>query len=230
MECGAWRALKLGGIPLATTWARETEKVVEGRVLRLADRPITFEEFLDMTGEDDDFELVNGMMVERMSAQYPHERRFAWLFSILYFYVRKRELGVVLGSRSAVEINEFAGRLPDILFVRAERQHVIQDRALYAAPDLVIEIVSPNDTRGDLVALEADYCSIGVPEIVFWNAQKRHLTVSRKRDEGYTADTLTDGEFHSETVPGFHLDVLSLFLDPLPDEFEVLNGLLAEAS
>ena len=107
---------------------RETNEVVEGRVIRMAERPLTFEQFLDMAGEDDDLELVKGVLVERMAAQYPHERRFVWLLFLLNGYVRQRGLGVVLGSRMAVEIDAFAGRLPDLLFVRADRRRGNADR------------------------------------------------------------------------------------------------------
>lgn len=212
---------------MPTTWARETEPVVEGRVLHIAERPISFEQFLDMTGEDDDVELVKGVMVEKMSANYPHEKRFAWLFWILYGYVQQRRLGTVLGSRSAVEIDQFGGRLPDVLFVAKEREFIIRDRAIYGAPDLVIEIVSPNARPGELRTLEADYRSIGVAEIVFWDCQKRCLTVLHKREGDYEVQTLTEGEWRSETVEGFHLDVASMFEDVVPNEMDVLQRLLA---
>jgi len=35
------------------------------------------------------------------------------------------------------------------------------------APDLVIELISPNDRPSDIVVLEMDYRAIGVTEIVF---------------------------------------------------------------
>lgn len=212
---------------MPTTWARETEQVVEGRVLHLAERAITFEQFLDMTCERDNVELVKGVMVERMAANYTHEKQFAWLFWVLYGFAQQRGLGVVLGSRSAVEIDQFGGRLPDILFVRKDREHIIRERAIYGAPDLLIEIVSPNDRPGDLRTLEADYRSIGVAEILFWDPQRRHLVVLRKREGDYAVETLTEGEWHSETVPGFHLDVARLFDDPLPNEVDTLNRLIA---
>src|SRR5258708_26961805 len=190
--------------------------------MRIADRSITLERFLDITDEDDDFELVKGALIPKMSAQYPHESRFAWLFSILRMYVQAKNLGVILGSRSAVEINQFGGRLPDILFVSKSREHIIQNRALFGAPDMVIEIVSPSNTRSDLVELEVDYMSIGVAEIIFWHADDRKLVVLRKHGEEYSRETLTSGEFRPETIPGFHLSVNDMFLDPLPNEVDLL--------
>src|ERR1051325_5078691 len=112
------------------TWKRETEYVVEEHSMRLAERPITFERFLKITDEDDDFELVKGALQPKMSAKYPHERRFVWLQFILNGFVRKLQLGAILGSRSAVEINEFTGRLPDILFISKDRENIIKNDAI----------------------------------------------------------------------------------------------------
>ena len=215
---------------MTTSLMRATSEIVEGRVIRMAERPLSFTQFLDMAGEDDNLELVKGVLVERMAAQYPHERRFVWLLFLLNGYVRQRGLGVVLGSRTPVEIDAFGGRLPDLLFVRTDREQIIQDKAIYGAPDLVIEIISPNDRISELHALETDYRNIGVAEIVFVDAPKRRLLVLRRRENDYTVETLSTGAFHSETVPGFHFQVEDLFQDPLPNEFDLLNALIAENS
>ena len=211
---------------MTTVCERETDQIVDNRVLRLADRPITFERFLEITGEDDDYELERGALVEKMSARYPHERRFAWLFTILNMYVRTRKLGTVLGSRSAVKIDEFGGRLPDLFFISSERSDIIQDKAIYGAPDLIVEIVSPNDSTAHLITLEAEYRSIGVEEIVFWDAGRKKVTVMRKRNGDYDVEPLTKGTFVSETVAGFRRDIADMLADPLPDETEILSSLL----
>jgi Uma2 family endonuclease len=100
--------------------------VMEARAIRVSERPITFEQFLTMTEGEARFELVQGVLEARMSAQLEQERLFAWLLSILRGYVGKRGLGSVLGSRTAVEINQYEGRLPDILFVRKENEAIIK--------------------------------------------------------------------------------------------------------
>ena len=196
----------------------------------MADRPLTFDQFLGMTYADSRMELVKGVLVEKMAAQYPHERRFVWLLFLLNGYVQQRGLGVVLGSRMAVAIDAFGGRLPDLLFIRTDRTDIIHDKAIYGAPDLIIEIVSPNDRPSDLLALETDYRNIGVAEIVFVDALKSQLLVLRHRDTGYLVEMLTTGTFHAETVPGFHFEVEAIFQNPLPNEFDLLTALLAMPS
>ena len=212
---------------MPTTLLENSERIIEGRSLLVSERPIDFDKFLELSSDANDIELVNGVIVEKMAAQYPHERRFIWLASILNMFVQTRGLGTVLGSRSAVEINQFGGRLPDLVFVRHDRQNIIQDNAIHGAPDLVIEIISSNDRLGDMVALETDYRSIGVAEIVFINPHKKQWTVLRKLDEDYAVETLATGEYVSGVVPGFHMPVEWLLNDELPNEMDVLNGLLA---
>lgn len=47
----------------------ETMVSVEGQVVQYAEHPIDFETFLNIAIENDcDFELVDGVMIERMSA------------------------------------------------------------------------------------------------------------------------------------------------------------------
>lgn len=210
----------------------ETEEVVEGRVVHLAKRPITFAEFLRLTGEDDDVELVNGVLVEKMAAQLEYEKLFAWLFRLTGDYVEKRDLGVVLGSRTAVEISAFGGRLPDILFVRRERLDIVQRKAIYGAPDLVIELVSPNDRPSDIIALETDYRRIGVSEILFIDSSKQRLRLLRKQPdsaEDYSEQELTEGQWASATIEGLRLSVGWLLREPRPAVFDTLQTLLAES-
>jgi Uma2 family endonuclease len=201
---------------------------VEGRIVRFSERPITFETFLDLSG-DTDMELVDGVMVEQMAAQLDHEKLCAWLTWILSGYVERKGLGIVLGSRTAVEIGTYGGRLPDILFVRQERMDIVRQKAVYGAPDLVIEIASPNDRPSDIIALETDYRSIDVPEIWFIDQPKRRVLALRKRPDGYAEEEITSGTLNSETVSGFELSLEWLFTDPRPSQFETLTDLLSKS-
>jgi Uma2 family endonuclease len=164
-----------------------------------------------------------------MATQYPHEWIFMWLASILRSYTRHLGLGVILGSRTAVKISEFDGRLPDLLFVRKENEAIIQRDAIYGVPDLVIEIVSPNDRPSHLIPLETDYRTLGVPEIVFIDPQKKRVRVVSKTEAGYDEKTLTEGRLELASVPGFWLEVAWLFADTQPDELTTSLQLVREA-
>lgn len=189
--------------------------------------PLTFDEFVDMFGEDDDVELINGVVVKKMAARDPHEDLNSWLIMVLRGYARVKDLGIVRGSRTAVQVTEHRGRLPDVLFVRKERESIVQEKGIYGAPDLVIEIVSPGDRPADIVALEADYRSVGVSEIWFIDQNLKQARVLRQKD-GYKGEVISKGIVRSEVVDGFWLKVDWLFAKPLPLELDILNQLLSD--
>lgn len=121
------------------------------------------------------------------------------------------------------------------MFVRRDRADIVREKGIYGAPDLVVEVVSPGDTLAHLVALEADYRSIGVRELWFIDQEREGVRVVRARrhredegDAGYTEQVFTEGRLHAGVVAGFWLDVAWLFAEPLPVEVEILQELLGE--
>jgi Uma2 family endonuclease len=205
------------------------EKVHEETVKWVGSRPLTFAEFLDSYGPKDQVELIDGVVVERNMVQLDHEKLVDWLRFVIGLYVRAREMGIVLGSRTAVEINQFRGRLPDLLFVRQERMEIVQQKAIYGAPDLIIEVISPTDRPSDVIALETDYRSIGVAEIVFIDQRKHRVRVLRKQESDYVEELLTTGAVVLEALGGIRLEIEWLFSEPRPDERATADALLAEA-
>jgi Uma2 family endonuclease len=187
---------------------------------------MTFEEFVRLFGEDDDVELVDGMVVQRVAARDIHEDLQGWLLLIMRGYISAKGLGIVRGSQTAVKITEHRGRLPDIVFVRKENAHIVQEDGIFGTPDLVVEIWSPGDRLSDMLAKEADYKSIGVLEIWFVDQQRRQVRVLRKGKEGYEERVMKRGVLRSEVVEGFWVKVEWLFKKPLPNELETLQRLL----
>lgn len=187
--------------------------------------PITFEQYLDMFGKEDNYELIDGVAVERLAAQVERERLFAWLMTLLTMYTEQSQLGIVLGSRSAVRISEFRGRLPDLLFVRAERMDIVQQKAIYGAPDLVVEIISPRDRQSDTLQREADYRTVGVQEMWFIDRPRERVRVVRRQDDHCGEQELSEGEVECAVLSPLRLRVDWLLGDERPPVHEVLKGL-----
>lgn len=207
----------------------EIRQQVEGRVVQFAERPIPFPAFLELSA-DRHVELVGGVMVEKMAAQLEHEKLFTWLDRVVGTYVSHRKLGIVLGSRTAVEISAYGGRLPDLLFVRHDRLEIVRDRAVYGAPDLVIEIVSPNDRASELITLETEYRGLGVLEMIFLDLQCHRVRVLRRQESGeYDEEVLTQGSLRLQAIEGIELPLAALLQEPRPDEFAAVSALLQNA-
>jgi Uma2 family endonuclease len=201
------------------------EKVREVTNRWVYSRPLSFEQFLDVVGPTDYVDLVDGMIVEKKMVQLEHEKLQLWLVGVLNPYVKRKKLGILLGSRSAIKISEFRGRLPDLFFVSEDRIAIVQEKATYGAPDLIIEIVSPNDRPSDLICLEADYATIGVREIVFIDIKRRRVRTLRLKDGKYSEDVPISEPLVLETLGGLRLEQDWLFREPRPDEHELVSSL-----
>lgn len=191
-------------------------------------RPITFDEWLETSDRDDITDLVNGTPVEQPMVQLEHEKLNLWLLHVLDLYAQQAGLGTVLGTRSPVRISQFGGRLPDLFFVRREREHLVTSKATLGPPDLVLELVSPNDRRADINATEADYRTVGVGEIVYIDQPRQRLRVLRKMDAGYEEQTLSNGQpLTLHALGGLTLQWDWLFVEPRPNALDTVLALLA---
>ncbi|MCS7185341.1 MAG: Uma2 family endonuclease [Armatimonadetes bacterium] len=206
----------------------EFQRVRESRVKLVPPRPLTFDEFAEMFNEDENVELVDSTVVRKTAAQLEHEDLFGWLHALLWNYVEATGQGITLGSRAAVQIHAYRGRLPDLLFVRWARRSIVKQKGICGAPDLVVEIISPTDKPSDIIALEADYRTIGVREIWLIDLPKKQVKVLRKRRKGYDEKVLTEGALVSDVIEGFWLRVEWLFAVKRPKFLDVLKELLRE--
>jgi Uma2 family endonuclease len=163
-------------------------------------------------GEDERLELVRGRLVREPAPGGVHGVVLLELLHALHSHVRAHDLGRVLvetGVRYAGEPPTV--RRPDIAFIAAGRLPEITPVSFWeVAPDLVIEIVSPNDSWTsirDKIEMDLD---AGVRAVWIVDPRARrvivHTTAAASRV--VTADeTLIAGD----VVAGFMLRVGDLF-------------------
>lgn len=188
---------------------------------------LTFEEFaaLDLDVKAD---LIHGRIVTQMSASTLHERIFMFLSNLMSLFAEERKLGEVLGSRSLVRVDGRNGFEPDLLFVRAERMHVVGEQHLTGAPDVVVEIVSPSSKAHDYATKRDGYERLGVSEYWIVDPERQAAHFHRLDAEGRYADVSpAPGEpFASEAMPGFRFDFDVLFADERPSTLTLVRQML----
>ena len=204
----------------------QTEQSLEARIVHVGERAIQFEHFLCMA-EGQFLELVQGVIVEKPMIQLDHELCTRWLYQVIGPYVQEMGLGEVLSSRIMVKTGDFGGRMPDLLFVKQERLAIMQQKAVYGAPDLIIEIVSPTDRPSRLRELEADYFRLGVSELVFIHLRTQEIHLLHQTDAGYIATVVTKGPVTFATLPDLTLQAEWLLREPRPDVFDTLTILFS---
>lgn len=144
-------------------------------------------------------ELVNGVVHETMSAGGEHGEIAILLGSTLGGHVRPGRLGRVVGSDAGVllERDPDTVREPDVAFFSAETLPLdVKVRGFYeVVPDLVVEIVSPNDSPAYVAQRVAMWHNFGVPLV--WTVYPVARTVAVHPLNGtallYTEDDTLDG-------------------------------------
>ncbi len=177
-----------------------------------------------MTGEElarhpelEPCELVNGRVVPTAPAGPIHGIVEARLGARLVAYADEMGRGIAMGGGVGLYTSHDPDtvRGADALFISRERYARRGPGAfLDIAPELVVEILSPEDRPGVMTAKILEYLSIGVDRIWLVDGRRRQVRVYRSPEQVETleiGDTLRD----DEVLPGFTLALSELFRDPL---------------
>lgn len=174
---------------------------------------ITPEELLEMP-EGEQFELVEGQLVER---------NMSGLSSLVASRVNRRignhaeanQLGDVFDSDCGYQCyadDPAKIRRPDASFIRAGRLSLdeLEHGYLRVAPDLAVEVVSPNDKAYELDEKIEEYLAAGVRLI--WVVNPEQKIVSIHRLDGSVTKLHERDELSGEDVlQGFACQVAELF-------------------
>jgi Uma2 family endonuclease len=191
-------------------------------------RIVTEEEFLRWRDEETRAEWVDGEVVVMSPASVIHNRLTRFLLSLLQDYVQELGLGEAFGTELSVRINS-RRRLPDVLFVAADRSERLQENHFEGAPNLIIEVVSEDSVDRDWRVKYLDYQAGGVEE--YWVVDPLYRRVEAySLDAGKTYRSITpvDGRVASRVVPGFYLRPDWLWQEQLPKVPAVLKELLGK--
>jgi Uma2 family endonuclease len=130
------------------------------------------------------YELIDGDLFVTPAPASRHQVVSSNLFFHLSAHVRSLRLGWV-GDNTGVHLDERTYVIPDLVFICRERQEIIGEANIEAAPDLVVEILSPSTRRNDLLIKRSLYARIGVRE--YW--------IIEPAIQGVTVLTLESGNY-----------------------------------
>ena len=164
------------------------------------------EKYLRTTYEPD-LEYVNGQLVERHVGEYLHSRAQSLTSAVLV--AREQERGFSTFTEQRVQVNdEPRYRIPD-LCVKALPH---EPTPILVKPDLVIEIVSPDDTIPEMLAKVSEYLAAGIPHI--WVIDPYHRTVAEADCDGMRR--CTSGVAQTDLVGAVDFNALFARLGPRP--------------
>lgn len=159
-------------------------------------------------------ELIDGRIVRMSPTNYEHGGVEVNLASLLRAFVRPRKLGRVLAGEVGVYTRRNPDRVrgADVVFISKEA-YARRTRGmafLDVAPELVVEVLSPEDRAMDVTQKLREYFGIGVRLV--WLVDPAAQVVSvyhslsdvRERKEG---DRLSG----DDVLPGFEVPVAEIF-------------------
>ncbi len=182
--------------------------------MTVAHRPVTAEELLTMPDDGARRELVEGEVREMAPAGFTHGRIAMNVSAPLVRYVRERDLGIVLAVETGFKIanNPDTVRAPDAAFVRRERVEEVGEVDGYwpGAPDLAVEVVSPNDSYAGVEEKVASWLEAGTRAVVDVEPRTRTVKVRSSRTK---VRVLIEGDVLEvgDVVPGWKTPVADVF-------------------
>jgi len=123
------------------------------------------------------YEVIAGELVVTPAPGLRHQLVATNLITLLNSFVRAHDLGQVLSGPFDVLFAEGDYLEPDLIFMAADRLHLLSDRGAEGAPDLVVEIISPSTAHRDRGIKLERYRHYGVAE--YWVLDPAARTLER---------------------------------------------------
>ena len=163
-------------------------------------------------------ELLDGEHVVSPSPALAHQQVSMNLIAAIVPYLEEQPAGRLLHAPFDVKLSLFTVLVPDLVYFTAERfARVVNEKHAIAAPDLVVEILSPGTRRRDKGRKRAIYEREGAGEYWIVDPEAKQVTVLRRTGPapGFTAAvTLSQpdrGVLTSPLFPGLRIPLSRVF-------------------
>ncbi len=201
---------------------------------RLAGRPVPgvrmdeaeFEAWCD---EDVRAEWVDGKVILMSPVNIDHDDLNTWLVTLLRTFIEEHDLGWLHENVLVRFSAQRRRRVPDVLFVGKARSAIRKQTYIDGAPDLIIEIISPDSQSRDRREKFQEYERAGVRE--YWLIDPLSRTVEAYGLHGKKFELIReqDGIVASSVLPQFSIKSAHLWQKPLPKVAAVLKQMRARA-
>ena len=173
-------------------------------------KKLTYEAFLALPETKQRYEVIDGEMFLMSPSPTPEHQRIVLNLSLqLAPFVREHQLGELFVAPLDVLITRapLQTRQPDVFFVSNPRRAIIGPQQIEGGPDLIVEILSPSNTRAEMEAKLHDYWMIDVQECWLISPEARTIEVLQRGGEYFERSGLygMGDTIDSSILPDVHL-------------------------
>ncbi|MBW4493116.1 MAG: Uma2 family endonuclease [Oscillatoria princeps RMCB-10] len=163
---------------------------------------LTLQEFLALPEADITCELVDGEAVPKMSPKLFHSTLTGALFVLLSQWSQNRGRVGIEWSVTLTRRGQDWVPVPDLLYVSYSRLAAdwMQNEACPVPPELAIEIISPDQSFGEMSEKATDYLNAGVSRVWVVDPRAKSITIfypdappQTKRGDAALTDSLFEG-------------------------------------
>lgn len=174
---------------------------------------LSLQEFLSLPESDDLYELVDGELRPKVSPKFKHSRSQGRIYRILDDWCDEQQVGRVLPEWGVALQRRGVDwvPVPDLTYVSYKRlpPEWDEDAPCPVLPELVIEIISPGQTFGELTEKAADYLLAGVERVWVVDTKTQRVGIFHRDDLPQTVSA--NGIITDPLLPGLELLVSRLF-------------------
>lgn len=178
-------------------------------------RLLTYEQYAKMTPPDSgNYELHKGQIIAMPTPNTQHQRLSVRLLNRIFNFIEQHKLGEVISAPMDTVFSPNDVLQPDILFLSSKNLHLIGEKKIEGAPDLVIEILSPSNSIKEMAYKKMIYEMSGVLE--YWVIHLENQTITQYlsiEGEFLKKNIFTKIDIlKSEVIENFALEVSSIFV------------------
>jgi Uma2 family endonuclease len=176
-------------------------------------KALTDEQFMALPEDDNLYEYVNGELIVVANSGVEHGYLALTLGYFLTGFVRSHRLGVTCDSSTAFKMKTGNKRSPDLAFIAKERLQGLKrlPKGFFeGAPDLAVEIISPNNTFAEIHNKLVEYFDNGTRLVWVILPDEECVLVYHqpKPSKLLQVEDNLDGE---AVITGFQLPLMELF-------------------
>ena len=177
-------------------------------VLEKPARRWTYEEYYKLN-DDQRYEIIDGNLLVAPAPDTWHQDWSRDLFRIIDRHVTAQRLGKVFFAPVDVVFDAENTVQPDIVFIATANTGIIQRRAIFGTPDLLVELISPSSVRRDRYEKKDLYARFGVKEYWIGDPANKALEILTLKEGRYELHCCAEekGKLVSLVLAGLEFDL-----------------------
>jgi Uma2 family endonuclease len=182
--------------------------------MRESPRLVTAEELERFPDDDYRYELVEGRVIRMSPVGWQHGKVVMRFGAVLADYVHQRKLGEIVTEVGFVlASNPDTVRAPDLAFMRRERIPAVDPRGFWrGAPDVAVEVLSPDDLASEIRDKVEEYLRAGVTVVLVVDPDQQTVSIHRRLSPPIVLQGAGAALEIDDLVPGFRC-ALGSFLE-----------------